>query len=277
MKRDLRCLPKLKTLFPFSLHSVSLEWASLVSCKVPGVEFSSTTLLPRRGFVQRAAAGPSRQPGPSASSASCGLVTLSPFLHLCISGFSSLRGGFPGRMGGGEGGARIVWCNTRETPRGKPAPRSGTMFASSACLTSPAGGAAPEWQEPVASLGLPLASRQRLLWSCPRASGWGRLLICGEGTFCPVLLLSLGAGKVHGSCKAPESRPGEAASFSLSRLIVSVLDGVLSVTGPLRPHSKLNLRAAGPARWSARLPFETPDWGLKRQIYFLTVVEAGRP
>lgn len=104
MKRDLRCLPKLKTLFPFSLHSVSLEWASLVSCKVPGVEFSSTTLLSRSGFVQRAAAGPSRQPGPSASSASCGLVTLSPFLHLCISGFSSLRGDFPGRMGGGEGG-----------------------------------------------------------------------------------------------------------------------------------------------------------------------------
>lgn len=151
------------------------------------------------------------------------------------------------------------------------------MFASSACLTSPAGGAAPEWQEPVASLGLPLASRQQLLWSCPRASGWGRLLICGEGTFCPVLLLSLGAGKVHGSCKAPESKPGEVASFPLSRLIVSVLDGVLSVTGPLRPHSKLNLRAAGPARWTARLPFETPDWGLKRQIYFLTVVEAGRP
>lgn len=116
MKRDLRCLPKLKTLFPFSLHSVSLEWASLVSCKVPGVEFSSTTLLSRRGFVQRAAAGPSRQPGPSASSASCGLVTLSPFLHLCISGFSSLRGDFPGRMGGGEGGRGLSGV-TRVKPR----------------------------------------------------------------------------------------------------------------------------------------------------------------
>lgn len=67
---------------------------------------------------------------------------------------------------------------------------------------------------------------------------WGR-------GFCPVLLLSAGAGKLYCLFKAPESEPGNGVSFLLYHLILLILDKLLSTPVPSVFASSLNVQAAG--------------------------------